>query len=94
MSWTEFLDEYQDPLQEATWVTVKLAFSSFGLALLVGVIVVSFRVSPIPPLVRAASWFVAAFRNTPLLVVLFLALFGLSYVGVYWRIGLRANRTR
>lgn len=82
MSWSEFLDKYQDPLREATWVTVKLAFTSFGLALIVGVIVVSFRVSPIPPLVRVASWFVAAFRNTPLLVVFFLALFGLGDLGL------------
>ncbi|MGI9616269.1 MAG: ABC transporter permease subunit, partial [Acidimicrobiales bacterium] len=71
MTWTEFLDKYQADLIEATWVTVRLAFVSFAIALVVGVIVVSFRVSPIPPLVRVATWFVSFFRNTPLLVVFF-----------------------
>lgn len=84
MNWSEFLDTYQGPLIDATWVTLKLAFVSFGIALVVGVIVVSFRVSPIPPLVRVATWFVAAFRNTPLLVVFFLALFGLGDLGLIY----------
>ena len=52
--------------------------------MVVGVIVVSFRVSPIPPLVRVASWFVSFFRNTPLLVVFFLALFGLGDLGLVY----------
>jgi glutamate transport system permease protein len=84
MSWSEFLDKYQGPLIDATWVTVKLAMISFTIALVVGVIVVSFRVSPIPPLVRVASWFVSFFRNTPLLVVFFLALFGLGDLGLIY----------
>lgn len=84
MSWSEFWDKYQDPLLDATWVTVRLALISFAIALIVGIIVVSFRVSPIPPLVKVATWFVAAFRNTPLLVVFFLALFGLGDLGLVW----------
>ncbi|MGI9617054.1 MAG: amino acid ABC transporter permease, partial [Acidimicrobiales bacterium] len=55
-----------------------------AIALVVGVIVVSFRVSPIPPLVRVATWFVSFFRNTPLLVVFFLALFGLGDLGLVY----------
>lgn len=84
MSWSEFWDKYQGALLDATWVTVKLAVISFAIAMVVGIIVVSFRVSPIPPLVKAATWFVAAFRNTPLLVVFFLALFGLGDIGLVW----------
>jgi len=84
MSWSEFWEKYQDPLIEATTETVKLAFVSFTIALVVGVIVVSFRVSPIPPLVRVASWFVSFFRNTPLLVIFFLALFGLGDLGLVY----------
>ena len=84
MSWSEFWEKYQDDLIEATTETVKLAFVSFAIALVVGVIVVSFRVSPIPPLVRVASWFVSFFRNTPLLVVFFLALFGLGDLGLVY----------
>jgi len=84
MSWSEFLDKYQADLIEATLTTVRLAFVSFAIALVVGVIVVSFRVSPIPPLVRVATWFVSFFRNTPLLVVFFLALFGLGDLGLVY----------
>lgn len=84
MNWSEFLDKYQDQLVEATWTTLKLAAVSFALALVVGVIVVSFRVSPIPPLVKLATWFVAFFRNTPLLVIFFLALFGLGDLGLVY----------
>ncbi len=84
MSWSEFFDEYQDALIDATWVTVKLALVSFTIAVVVGIVVVSFRVSPIPPLVKVATWFVAVFRNTPLLVVFFLALFGLGDIGLVW----------
>ena len=78
MSWSQFFGQYQQPLIDATWVTLKLAFVSFGIALIVGVIIVSFRVSPVPPLVKFATWFVSVFRNIPLLVIFFLALFGLG----------------
>jgi glutamate transport system permease protein len=78
VSWSQFFDQYQQPLIDATWVTLKLAFVSFGIALIVGVIIVSFRVSPVPPLVKFATWFVSVFRNIPLLVIFFLALFGLG----------------
>lgn len=84
MSWSEFLDKYGGPLVDATWVTVRLAAVSFAIAMLVGIVIVSFRVSPIPPLVKVATWFVAAFRNTPLLVVFFIALFGLGDLGLIY----------
>ena len=78
MTWSQFFETYREPLIDATWVTLKLAFVSFGIALVVGVIIVSFRVSPVPPLVKFATWFVSVFRNIPLLVICFLALFGLG----------------
>ncbi len=84
MNWSEYFDKYQGDLIDAASTTLSLAFVSFGIALVVGVIVVSFRVSPIPPLVRVASWFVSFFRNTPLLVVFFLALFGLGDLGLVY----------
>jgi glutamate transport system permease protein len=84
VSWSEFLDKYQEALIDATWVTVKLALVSFTIAMVVGVVIVTFRVSPIPPLVKVASAFVAVFRNTPLLVVFFIALFGLGDLGLVY----------
>ena len=88
MSWSQFFDQYQQPLIDATWVTLKLAFVSFGIALIVGVIIVSFRVSPVPPLVKFATWFVSVFRNIPLLVIFFLALFGLGDLNLVFDLSL------
>lgn len=82
MNFSRVADEYGDQLVSATWTTVSLALLSFALALVVGVIIVSFRVSPIPPLVRFATIFVSFFRNEPLLVVFFIAFFGLGEVGL------------
>lgn len=84
MSWSEFWTEYGDQLIDVTWTTVKLALLSFALSLVVGIVIVSFRVSPIPPLVRFASFFVSLFRNLPLLVVFFLAFFGLGELGLIY----------
>ncbi|WP_420453031.1 amino acid ABC transporter permease [Ilumatobacter sp.] len=84
MTWSQFLDEYGDQLVDATWTTVKLALVSFAISIVVGIVIVSFRVSPVPPLVRFASFFVSLFRNTPLLVVFFLALFGLGDLGLVY----------
>jgi len=82
MNFSRVFDEYGDDLVSATWTTVSLALLSFALAIVVGTIIVSFRVSPIPPLVRFATIFVSFFRNEPLLIVFFLAFFGLGEVGL------------
>lgn len=82
MSWANFLDTYQGQLVDVTIVTLRLALVSFAIALVVGIVIVSFRVSPVPPLVKVATAFVAVFRNTPLLVVFFLAFFGLGDLGL------------
>jgi glutamate transport system permease protein len=81
-NWSEFLDTYQSAIIDATWLTVQVACISFAIAIVVGIIVVSFRVSPIPPLVAFATAFVALFRNTPLIVIMLLGLFGLGDVGL------------
>lgn len=84
MTWSEFLDRYGDPLLEATKTTLGLALGSFAIALVVGVVIVSFRVSPVRPLAMFAQSFVAVFRNMPLLVIFFLAVFGLGNVGLVY----------
>ena len=84
MSWSEFWTEWGDQLVDATWTTVKLAMISFAISIVVGIVIVSFRVSPVPPLVRFASAFVSLFRNLPLLVVFFLAFFGLGELGLIY----------
>ncbi len=84
MSWSQFFDTYGTRLLEATWETVQMSLLSFAIAIVVGVIIVSFRVSPIPPLVTFATIFVSIFRNTPLLVLFFLAYFGLGELNMVY----------
>lgn len=81
MSWSEFFEQYGDLLVEATLETIQMALLSFAIALVVGVVIVACRVSPIPPLVRFATAFVSFFRNMPLLVLFFLAFFGIGELG-------------
>lgn len=76
-----FLDN-QDLWIEGLQATVLLALVSFAFSLVVGIIVASFRVSPIPPLQKFAEAYVSFFRNLPLLVIFFLFFFGLGDVGI------------
>jgi len=62
--------------------TVVLTLASFALAFLVGVVVAGFRVSPVPPLRAAGAFYVTVFRNTPLVLLLFLFYFGFPKMGV------------
>ena len=54
---------------------------AFVFAVIVGVVLASFRVSPIRPLQRFATFYVTMFRNTPLLIIFFLFFFGLPKLG-------------
>ena len=82
MNFDRVFDEYGDQILSATWTTVSLALLSFIVALVIGVVVVSFRVSPIPPLEKFATWYVSFFRNEPLIVIFFLAFFALGEIGL------------
>jgi glutamate transport system permease protein len=61
--------------------TLEAANLSFVLAMVVGIVIASFRVSPIPPLRRFAGFYVTVFRNTPLLIIFFVFFFGLPKLG-------------
>lgn len=56
-------------------------YSAIG-SLLLGTLIASFRVSPIPPLRLVGSAWVTIFRNCPLTVVLFFCAFGLPEIGI------------
>ncbi|MDQ6726010.1 MAG: amino acid ABC transporter permease [Actinomycetota bacterium] len=62
--------------------TLELSVLSFALAMVLGIVVAAFRVSPVPPLRWASATYVELIRNTPLLVLMFLMVFGLPSVGV------------
>ncbi len=77
------LDNF-DRFASGFWVTVQLTLLSFAFAFIIGVLIASFRVSPIPPLRAAGAVYVETVRNTPLLVLLILAFFGLPKLGFTW----------
>jgi His/Glu/Gln/Arg/opine family amino acid ABC transporter permease subunit len=64
------------------WVTVRLVAFSFVIAMVVGTLVAAFRIAPIPWLQRLGGLYVEVFRNTPLLVILFISFAGLRRAGV------------
>ena len=72
------LDRYAD----AFWVTVQLTALGFLGSLVLGTIVATMRVSPVAPLRAAGLAYVETFRNTPLLVLAVLFVFGLTKVGI------------
>src|SRR3954470_24994808 len=62
-------------------VTLELAVLAFPLALLIGTVLGVCRVGPIGPLRAVAGFYVQCLRNSPLLLVLVMVVFGLPYVG-------------
>ena len=75
------LDHLGDYL-DGVWVTVQLTLLSFAIAFVIGVVVATFRVSPVPPLRLAGAVWVETLRNTPLAVLMFLFFFGLTKAGI------------
>ncbi len=63
-------------------VTLLLSVAAFALALLIGFVVATFRVSPVAPLRAAGLIYVETFRNIPLTAFFALAVFGLPKVGI------------
>lgn len=62
--------------------TLELAALAYAGALVIGTLIAGCRISPVAPL-RAFGWlYVEAFRNVPLLPLLFLFVFGLPNVGL------------
>jgi len=65
-------------------VTVELTVLCFAVALVVGTVLAIMRVSPIAPLRAAGQTYVEVIRNTPLLVLLVLFIFGLPEIGILY----------
>lgn len=82
MSVVSLLLDNLDAYARGVGVTVALTLSAFAFALAVGVVVAACRISPVVPLRAAATLYVESIRNTPLLVLIFLFVFGLTKVGI------------
>ncbi len=74
-----FIDNF-DILRDAFLTTLGLSLLSGVLALVLGTLLAAMRVSPVMPLRGLATFYVEAFRNTPLTVVFFFVIFGLPQI--------------
>ncbi|MFI0481993.1 amino acid ABC transporter permease [Actinomadura sp. 9N215] len=74
-----FFDNF-DKILDGFWATVRLAGVSAVLSLLIGTILVSFRVAPVPLLRVLGTAYVNVVRNTPLTLVLLMCSLGLNDV--------------
>jgi len=73
-----------DVFAEGLWETMQLTVISYALAFAIGLVLASFRVSPILPLRVAGTAYVELVRNTPLLVLMILVFFGFPKLGLTW----------
>ncbi|MGH2761326.1 MAG: amino acid ABC transporter permease [Thermoleophilaceae bacterium] len=78
----EVLTEHFPEFSGGFWVTVRLVAISFAIAMSVGTLVAALRVAPVKPLNWIGALFVEVFRNTPLLVLLFISFAGLRRAGL------------
>lgn len=87
-----YLSDNIDVLVRGFRETLKLLASSSILALVVGTIVAVARVAPVPIVRGLGSFYIAIFRNTPLLVLILLTYYGLPEIGInfgfFWNITL------
>jgi glutamate transport system permease protein len=75
----DLFSEYGSAILTSFGLTLRLAVYSGIFALILGTVLAVFRVSPVPVLRFVGAAVVYTFRNTPLTLVMFFALFGLAY---------------
>ena len=78
----EILTDHIDQFASGLWVTARLVLASFVAALVLGTVVAALRVSASRPLQALGTLYVEIFRNTPLLVLLFISFAGLRRGGL------------
>ena len=81
-AFVDTLTENFDEFLRGFGTTVELVVVSFVIAMTVGTLIAAFRVAPNPWLQRIGGLYVEAFRNVPLLVLIFIAYPGLRRAGV------------
>jgi putative glutamine transport system permease protein len=78
----DVLTEHFSEFSSGFGVTVRLVAISFVIAMVVGTLVAALRVAPLKPLKWIGGVYVELFRNTPLLVLLFISYAGLRRAGL------------
>lgn len=76
------LGEYGGALLRGTGLSLQLAAIGFLGAMVLGTVLATFRVSPVPPLRAFGALYVEFFRNVPMVTLMILVVYGLPYVGV------------
>lgn len=76
------LEDYVGEFASALGITAQLTGVSFVLATALGLILASFRISPIAPLRIFAGVYVEIFRNVPLVALVLLVVYGLPEIDV------------
>ena len=76
------LTDNSDEFLSGFWVTVRLVVFSFVIAMVVGTLIAALRIAPNKWLQRLGGVYVEVFRNTPLLVILFISFAGLRRAGL------------
>lgn len=71
-----------DALLSGFFITVRLVVLSFVISMVVGTLVAALRVAPSRPLQWLGGAYVEAFRNVPLLVLLFIFFAGMRRAGI------------
>ncbi|MCU1572192.1 MAG: hypothetical protein JWO93_274 [Micrococcaceae bacterium] len=75
---TRYLGTFADGL----WVTVQFTVVGFVGAMILGVVLATFRISPVPYLRGIGLLYVEIFRNVPLVSLLILVVYGLPEIGI------------
>lgn len=75
------LFEHLGELLTGLLVTLELAVLAFPLAVVLGTVLGICRIGPIAPLRTVAGFYVHCLRNSPLLLILVMVVFGLPYLG-------------
>jgi len=78
----EVLSEHLPEFSSGLLGTVIIVAVAFAIAMVVGTVVAVLRIAPVPPLNWIGATFVELFRNTPLLVLIFISYAGLRRAGV------------
>ncbi|UUI67430.1 amino acid ABC transporter permease [Aeromicrobium duanguangcaii] len=90
-----FLQDSYELLLKGFWVTLRVFLASGLIALVLGTFVAVARVSPVPAMRAVGTAYVTLFRNTPLLLLLFITYYGLPAMGIdfgfFWNVSMAAG---
>ncbi len=76
------LTDNASAILDGFWLTIQLLVVNGIGALVLGTLVASLRLSPVPVMRAVAGLYITVFRNTPLLVLIVITYFGLPEVGI------------